>query len=157
MTKKVINTDVVKKGDNKILLMKLLRENGKTKLYLKTAPEIESVFRTEQTNESRVYKDEDNFHSYYNQLSNEDSLVSLVDNIRLNNYGTQLVDGYRKNLSLLRTVGISNGILFEIQGLIGEEMLEEWSKTLKEFILKLYKSYVRPVEITLILEKKEVC
>lgn len=157
MTKKVINTDVVKKGDNKILLMKLLRENGKTKLYLKTAPEVEAVFRTEQTTVSTVYKDEDTFHNFYKQLSNEDNLVNLVDNVRLNSYGTQLFDGYRKNLSLLRTVGISNGILFEIQGLIGEEMLEEWSRTLKEFILKLYKSYVRPVEITLILEKKEVC
>jgi len=148
---------VVKKDDNKILVMNVNRENGKTKLFIKVSPEIENVFKTEDTHESNIYKDGDTKHFYYlRKPDTEEELNNLVSDTRISDYGNQLFDGYRTNLSLLRTVGISEGVNFEITHLIGEEMLTKYAERMKIFVLKLYKQFIRKVEINVVLEKVEV-
>lgn len=142
-------------------LLRITRENGKTKLFLKILPEMEEIFKSEDVQESRVYGVDGQNHRFYEKTENEDNLRNLMRGecaIRLNDYGTRLIDGNGYfNLSIFRTVGLSEGKYFDVESLISEEMLLDYAKAVKNFCVKLYKNYIRKVEINVTFDVKEVC
>jgi hypothetical protein len=161
MAKEKLNKQVVKFDDRKLLVMKITREKGKAKLYLQTDEAIENIFRKEDIHDSENYTCDKQPLRYYDLLEGEEeeSYKSLMSNIRLNSYGSNFIIGsysMDKNISILRSVGISQGITIEINRLISEEMLTEWANILKDFVAKLYKNFVRPLEISVTIEKREV-
>jgi len=152
-----IKSQVVEIGSNTLLLMKVNRVEGKTKLSLKVSPEIEGLFKKEQKRESNIYKIDGRKLSFYEWDDNEHNYERVMSNVELNTYGREFLRSGEFNFSVLRTVGISEGVDIEIDKLISEETLTEWSKNLKDFTVKLYKNFLKPIEITVTIEKREVC
>ena len=146
----------VQVGENNLLLMNVKRENGKTKLSLKVCNEIEMLFRKEDIKESDVYKLDGGKLSFY-ALDSEQDYERLLEGVTIGSYGRPFIYDGNMNFSILRTVGIAQGVELEITHLVSEEALTEWAKKLKEFVVKLYKNYLKPVEITVTIQKKEVC
>src|SRR3990167_7153873 len=134
-----IKSQVVEIGSNTLLLMKVNRVEGKTKLSLKVSPEIEGLFKKEQKRESNIYKIDGRKLSFYEWDENEHNYERVMSNVELNTYGREFLRSGEFNFSVLRTVGISEGVDIEIDKLISEETLTEWSKNLKDFTVKLYK------------------
>ena len=152
-----IKSQVVEIGSNTLLLMKVNRVEGKTKLSLKVSPEMEGLFKKEQKRESNIYKIDGRKLSFYEWDDNEHNYERVMSNVELNTYGREFLRSGEFNFSVLRTVGISEGVDIEIDKLISEETLTEWSKNLKDFTVKLYKNFLKPIEITVTIEKREVC
>ena len=152
-----IKSQVVEIGSNTLLLMKVNRVEGKTKLSLKVSPEMEGLFKKEQKRESNIYKIDGRKLSFYEWDDNEHNYERVMSYVELNTYGREFLRSGEFNFSVLRTVGISEGVDIEIDKLISEETLTEWSKNLKDFTVKLYKNFLKPIEITVTIEKREVC
>ena len=153
-----IREATVKDTEGTILSLNVLRENDKTVLSIKTNKEIEKLFQNPSTANSEVYNHDGRKLSYYNfpTPEREEELKNFFHPFRINKYGSQLIYNGDKNFSLLRTVGLSQGIKIEVQDLISEELLTEWVQKFKEMVIKTYKNFVRPIEINVIIEKREV-
>ena len=163
MAKEKLSKEVVRKGENDLLVLKVFRENKRTKLYLKVDKKIEELFQIEGTRESSYYKNDGNPLQFYEIGEPCEAVATLLEydtknrRIKIKEYGNPLVDSYGSmNFSILRSVGSSEGISVEIHRLISEEALIEWANELKEYIVRLYKNFVRTMELTVIIEKKEV-
>lgn len=143
--------------ENKALLdLSIKREEGKVKLSIKVAEEIENLYKQTEQKESGKYQLNGAGLMFY-AWNNDNRTADIMEDIALNDYGKAFVFENSFNFSVLRTVNISEGITVEITNLVSEEALVEWCKKLKEFVVKLYKNYLKPCEITVLIQTKEVC
>lgn len=132
-----------------------IRQNGKQVVNLKTAPEIEELFKNSEKVTSRVYKNskgepltfyslEERITDFSNKYNQQ---VTTGARVRLDDYGRGLMtDGY-SNLSVLRTVGIGKGITFEVTGLVLDKDLKDWIYDVAYFLKFLYRHFIEKKEV----------
>lgn len=142
-------------NSSKILELNVKRVENKIKLYIKVAKEIEEIFKHPPIVESDNYNNNGEKIKYY-KYKEEQKLLTNNENLLLNEFGSNFIINGKFNLSIIRSVGISSGITLDIKGLISEEMLINWSKTLKDFLVKIYKQYIRVIEIEISMNVKEM-
>lgn len=124
------------------------RRNGYQLLSLRVSPKIAAIFQTAgaKIKTSEKYKNANNEPLTYHEYS--DTLAAAVGKIiarryyHMQSYGTNLIDGGTFNFSLLRTVGIEQGITVQIQDLILNEDVNKWIIELSDFLKMLGKIYI---------------
>lgn len=138
--------------DDNQLFRAWLRRNdeGKLVLYVECSEEIEEFYRTSSTGESDHWKNDDGeFHEFYKRTWDEYSDSDMARYFKNKNYtfGNSYVADGRVNVGILRTVGLSDGVEFEIPSSYSEDTMEESIKGLKEIVVEVYKEFIRPVNV----------
>ncbi|MFU1780235.1 hypothetical protein ACM16X_02515 [Haloarcula japonica] len=125
------------------------KPNGKIQLYLQTHEQVEEFFKTEETDQSNEWEDGDGYHQFYKRQYEKHGDSELADYFsdKHDKFGVSYINNGKINLALLRTVGISNGIEFEIPASYSEETLTEAVDTLRQVTEEIYKKFIRPVKI----------
>lgn len=134
--------------DGQLLRAFLRRKGGKCVVYVEVADEIEEFFSSDNTDQSSEWHSsdgEDGYHEfYYKDYSTEfDKHVQMKNDA----FGGNYVDNGHVNIGILRTVGLSDGVEFEIPAQYSEDTLLESMKELKEEVEIIYKQFIRPVNI----------
>jgi hypothetical protein len=131
--------------------------NKDIRIYLWVSSEIEDLFkyREDSIQTSDCYKGPSGGHKFYpTQPQLKEFASSMYCNIDA--YGRAL-NGGGYNFSILRTKGLKNGQRFYLHdGLYSREYLQKWAENLKILVVKLYKSYVRPIDLEVTIAKKEL-
>jgi len=136
-------------------------------LKIKISKQVAQVFRPDKnlvTQESstwlnikneplKYYSLNDNFSSsgrVFNDLrrSNDYYSISLTD------FGSSLINNSTLNFSILRTVGIENGITIKCRGYYTADELKNYCDSLAELIKKTYQTIVKPIIINCDVIKK---
>jgi len=132
-----------------------IRSKGNQILKIRVLPEIEALFKEESENISKNYKDATGNGLDYYDLSPKlskyvqqyNSRLLIGKRITLDRYGGDLIlDGYY-NYSILRTVKISEGIELNIAGLILDEEIEPYYRSLANLTKYIYQNFIEPREI----------
>jgi len=138
------------------------RVKGDQILSIKVSKEIADLFvNSNGVGTSDVYLDsagaklkfnkEDNkLEQYTEKFRNQSYSLNCV----LNRYGTNLIVDGKYNFSVLRTIGIEDGVKVKVNDLILEDDVNNWVQGLGAFIKFLYKNYIDRVEVkaTIVLE-----
>ena len=133
---------------------KRLQNNANIYLWIKVHPLIEELFKHEVIEESTIYKTPEGaplkfyaWGAYDADTATELERLARTVGAKISSYGTAFGDEYRGwNYSILRTVGISNGVEISLNGLISIDVLDKWAKNLKEFVKLLY-TQLKPATI----------
>lgn len=153
-SKKESGKTKVYKGDKKLAIIRIRRKSGELYLYIKTNNELESFFKTNRTNTSDIYHNGQPLEFYGLKHVLRDIQSQYGQNLR--EYGKELRMGMGYNFSLLRTKGISQGIELELTELLSKELIEDYIVNVKEFIKKLYRDYIKDLEVKTELEVKDL-
>jgi hypothetical protein len=135
------------------------QDNGKLLFYMETAEGIEEFFQTEETGQSNQWKNgEQSYHDYYKRQYERDGNSDMAEYFRDKNdkFGGSYVDAGKINIGLLRTVGISEGVEFEIPESYSEETLKESVETLKNVVEEIYKEFIRPMNVKTVITVEEL-
>jgi hypothetical protein len=142
-----------------ICSLEFTRNDGDQFLTIKTVPEVEKLFKAEKKEKSEKYLDfEGNgleFYSLSDKLQNyidkyqsgNDGYYSRSRHVILHKYGTDLLTEGCYNLSVLRTVGLSDGIKVKVNDLVLDDNVQAWTKELAEFLKYLYHTFIEKTEI----------
>lgn len=137
------------------------REDGKLDVTIKTCDALENLFKTDDTRESSEWHSGDDYHEFYHRDAVRDQNEELESFMasHYDNYGAEFLnqDG-DVNLSLLRTVGISDGdgVEFVVPANTSEDKMMEALSQLKEAAIEMYKRWQRPVEMEVDIRKREL-
>lgn len=127
----------------------LKRKGGRCLLYIEVSDEVEEFFSSDRVDESSQWHssdEDDEYHEfYYKDYSNEFEKHVQMKN---DSFGGDYVKNDHVNIALLRTVGLSDGVEFELPAQYSEDTLLESMKELKEEVEIIYKQFIRPVNIT---------
>lgn len=135
--------------EGQLLRAYLKRKGGRCLLYIEVADEIEEFFSSDTRDESSEWHNSDaegSYHEYY--YKNYSSEFEKHVQMKNDSFGGDYVKNDHVNIALLRTVGLSNGIEFELPAQYSEDTLLESMKELKEEVEIIYKQFIRPVSIT---------
>lgn len=123
--------------------------NGKITLFLQTHEQVEDFFKTEETDQSSEWENGDNHHRFYKRQYERQGDSELADYLsdKHDKFGASYIKNGKINLALLRTVGISEGVEFQIPASYSEETLTEAVDTLRKVTEEVYKKFIRPVKI----------
>jgi predicted DNA-binding antitoxin AbrB/MazE fold protein len=126
------------------------QKSGKLKLYIEGKEELEDFFKTEETEQANQWTSGESYHDYYLRQyeRNGDSELAEYFSDKHDKFGSDYVQNGKINVGLLRTVGLSEGVEFEIPETYSEETLKESVKSLKTVIEEVYKKFIRPVNVT---------
>lgn len=129
-------------------------------LKIKVAKELEGAFTTEEKKRSGVYKNEAGKGLQFYAMT--PSLSGFITTYRrnvscpsiegLDNYGVYMVNesGYY-NFSIIRTVGISEGITVRIDKIILNRDVETWISEFAKFLKFTYENLVGEKEISAVI------
>jgi hypothetical protein len=125
-------------------------KSGKLKLYIEGAEELEDFFQTEETEQSSQWKSGDSYHDYYLRQYERggDSDLAEYFSDKHDKFGSEYVRNGKINVGLLRTVGLSEGVVFEIPETYSEETLKQSVESLKTVIEEIYEEFIRPMNVT---------
>jgi len=129
------------------------RGKGEQILSIKISEEIANLFVTPLTPKSDVYKNKEGENlKYYQEKPILRECQTLFrqkegEDITLERYGTNLMLSGNFNFSILRTVGIVQGIEVRVGELILEDQVVDWMKNLSLFVKFLQKNYIAQIEI----------
>lgn len=137
------------KNKNYEFEVKAKNENGNLILFLKIDKEIEELLKSDER-ESMSWKDENDNNLKFYKFDNNNELHNFLNNkkfyygnyevwVDFDNYGNGLISNLGNNrisinASILRTVGLSQGIKFKVTSLINCEQLQLYLNTLTETI-----------------------
>lgn len=126
------------------------QKSGKLRLYIEGTEELENFFKTEGTEQSNQWKSGDSYHDYYlRQYERDgDSVLAEYFSDKHDKFGGDYVYSGKINVGLLRTVGLSEGVEFEIPETYSEETLKESVESLKSVIKEVYEEFIRPMNVT---------
>ena len=140
----------------KTLLEAEFERNGEVKLILKTSPEIEEFWKRvgSQVRQSDRWIG----HKFYTNTPNnnsENSELGLFLDPYYDSYGGKMINSGKFNIALLRTVGIKDGKTFNLgdNDIYSDVMLRNAIENLKVFTTNLYKKFIKPIKIKLIVEE----
>lgn len=145
----------------KICELEFYRKDGEQFMKIKVDPEIEDIFKTEETETSEKYQDNNGegleYYSLKPKLQRLEEKFSskLGREVELTKYGTSLyLNGSEPNLSIMRTVGLTGGVQVRVDDLIMEEDVERWTSDLSNFLKYLYQEFIdeSPIKVTVTLE-----
>lgn len=126
----------------------LTREDGKQILTIKVSAEIEKLFKTDETQTSERYVDSDGDGlEYYTEKASLARFMEKYNRVSSNRvelarYGTELFLDGKPNLSVLRTVGISEGIEVEVTDFVVDTEIQAWCQTLADFLKFMYNGFI---------------
>ncbi len=134
------------------------REDGKQVLKIDISRNLAKLFETDEVSESGKYKNPDGDALEYYDLSPEISRYVEQYNerfgqaqgqvIALDTYGYNLVlQNGHINLSVLRTVGIKDGIEVVTDDMILDSDLHQWTLAIADFLKFLYSNLVEKVTV----------
>ena len=153
-----VHTETAEKQDKEIATIKVDRVNNSLVLKLKILPEIEGFFKSDEIRESQNWGNGQMLKFYRKQTLYSDStekgrfLGEYYDD-----FGSQFINGNKVNIAILRTVGSSDGFIeLNLDNKYSEESLVSGVKELKNFILLLYKKFVKPIKIECSLQVVEI-
>ncbi len=135
------------------------QDNGKILFYMETTEDIEEFFQTENTGQSSQWKNgDDSFHNFYKRQYERNGPSEMAEYFTGKNdkFGGSYVEQGQINIGLLRTVGISDGVEFEIPANYSEETLKESVETLKNVVEEIYKKFIRPVNVKTVITVEEL-
>lgn len=133
-------------NDGELMRAYMRRRGGKLVLYLQVAEEIEEFFSSDTTEQSEQWHGGDGYHEfYYKDYSDEFRRHTEMKNDK---FGGKYIKDNHVNIALLRTIGLSSGVEFEVPGKYSEDSLLDSMKELKEEVEIIYKQFIRPVKIT---------
>lgn len=153
--KPILNISIKNMAEKKqICEISFKRKEGDQYLFIKLDPKIVALFKTKSIRKSENYLDEsgNGLKFYEPKPSHQQWVVDFQNQNRigisnLDNYGTELVSEGQMNFSLLRTVGIEDGVSLRITSLITDVRFNNWVETLGSFIKFIYKNYIVDSEI----------
>ena len=147
---------------NKEILKAEVERNGNgTYINIKTAQEIEELFKLgTKRNSSRCQNTDGALLRYYARHETTENLIRTTQqkfNIDIGNYGEDIEsENGLMNFSILRTVGIKDGIKYRLpEKLYSTEYLEEWVKRMRDYGKYLYVNYCSKVKISTVLTIEE--
>lgn len=132
-------------NEGQLMRAYLGRREGKCVLYLQVAEEVEKFFSSGTIDESEEWHGGDGYHEFYYKDYSEEFEKHLE--MKNDKFGGNYIKDKQVNIALLRTVGLSDGVEFELPGDYSEESLLDSMKELKEEVEIMYKQYIRPVQI----------
>ena len=126
------------------------QKSGRLVLYIEGTNELENFFKTEETEQSNNWTSGDSYHDYYLRQYERGGDSSLADYFsdKHDKFGNSYVNSGKINVGLLRTVGLSEGVEFEIPETYSEETLKESVESLKKVIKEIYEKFIRPMNVT---------
>lgn len=153
MPRKIRERVKIKKGDKVLLDSRIIRKIDHIRWILFVHPDIEEIFKGEKVDVSSTWTDPNGEPYEFYTEPHYDTNTELGGYIHnqgcYSNYGNYFFkeDG-TPNLAVLRTVGISSHpLVFKLRRPYAEETLIEGQRVLKQFIVKLYHDFIRPVTI----------
>jgi len=158
-TQGMIATASVEKGARTLLDFTISRDD-RIEVTFRVASEIEHFFMltSERSKNTSKWVDQGGNHpDYYLWKGNgSDALADAFMAAHLNAYGGKLFDGERVNVSILRTVGASDGITLVFDDMMSKETLEEIARQMQDFVRKLYKQFIRRVVVRTSITTEEL-
>lgn len=133
--------------------IKFSRAEGNQFLFLEVVPAIEKLFKNDRTETSEVYKNKnDKGLKFYKLSSKLEEYTNKYNqsgaSVNLTRYGTDLfIDQYVFNLSVLRTVGIKNGVEVKVNDLIVDNDIQRWIQELAKYVKFMYSNFVEKSEV----------
>jgi hypothetical protein len=147
-----------KKKIKSICQMVFKREHGNQLLVIKVSKEVEALFKNKLIETSENYKDSKGNGLKFYKLS--DKLSEFTDLFNRQNgnytrttatiqkYGTSLyLETGELNVSILRSVGISQGLTVAVKGLIVDTDVQRWLQDFAKYVKFLYVSFVDKSEV----------
>ena len=137
---------MIAKKENKIIKAKLVRgSDGQVRLYIKTDKKIDEFFKNDTIETSSYWKvrtkEGDEPARYY-------SLNRSIRVAGIDSYGGSRLE--TRNISYLRTVGISHGVYFSMsQQVACKSDCVELLNNLASATKTLYQEYIKPITITM--------
>jgi hypothetical protein len=135
--------------------------NKGIKIQLWISAEIENLFKTTGTIDSRVYRNKKEYHKLYQtKVELQEFARRLQRPVTIDQAHSSIGRGGELNFSILRTKGLSEGLgkkFYLEDGLFSREFLEQWANALKTLVVKLYKNYCQPIDLEVEVRKREVC
>jgi len=149
----------LEKGDNVLLELAITR-NENIEITFRLSTEIEQFFQRTSIKSKNTTKWKDvngNYPDFYEwKSSGSDAVADGFMESYLNTYGGPLFDGERANVSILRTVNSSHGITLSFGEMMSKETIEEFARQVRDFVLKLYKQFIRKVTVKTTITVEEV-
>lgn len=139
---------------NKTICEIRLERSEKTKLYIRVAKEVEEIIKNAcqaEPKESRAWGTK-----FYEHKSEASTLKSKFTDGKYNSYGDNLMYGNVANISVLRTVGVSNGVTIELKQLYPDAMLTSYAEQVRGFVKDLYTQFLRKVVVKASLSLEEI-
>lgn len=140
-----------------ICTLSFVREEGHQHLKIKIDEALEKAFSSKEKRTSKIYLDKAGKGlAYYGEVP---GLRDFVENFRksasldtpisgLDNYGTNMFnDSGLFNFSVVRTVGISQGITLKLDKIILDKDVERWIGQFARFLKFIYGNLVGKKEI----------
>lgn len=136
------------------------RSRGRQYLYIKVIPEIEELFKHERTTTSDSYRMENGEGAiFYNMSDNisriEDTLQNRGENLVISRYGYNITRRETPNYSVLRTVGIKDGVTVSLDATLTSDVeFKQWVEGLGKFIKILYLEVLgsRSIKMKVVIE-----
>lgn len=140
------------KTDNNLIEVKILRDNGDIKLYIKACAEFENYLKNTRklTTKEKFCNTEDTYKFYDVRID------GLSENAEYDSAMRDLILYNRLNFAVLRIKGISEGIEIKLNKLIS---INDLNLLLRRFILdfkNFYKDYIKGFEISCIIQNKDI-
>ena len=140
------------KIDNELIEIKVIRDNGEMKIYVKTCVEFEDYLK-----KTRGLVTKSNFCNTEEEMTFYDGRTDgLSENVENDSAIRDLINYNRLNFAVLRVKDISRGQYFKITKLIA---LDDLNVILRRFLLDFknyYKDYIKGFEISATLTYKDV-
>ncbi len=143
-----------KKERKRIADINFTRNAGAQVLSIKVTPELEALFKSDEISTSDTYKNVAGTKLKYYKLT--PSLETYTDTFTrneygtrttLNHYGTELFMSGTFNGSILRTVGLSEGVDFVVTNLILDTEVHRWTEFLAKYLKFLHQNFIEKTEI----------
>lgn len=137
--------------------------NGELQLYVKSS-EIARFFKTHRvanetnTNDSlgnqyyRIDQNDNNLRAIFNYCGRNNILLTNVASRRPPN----LFHNSVKDFSVLRMVGIENGVTITLDTPYSTGEIQDWISSIREFIRFIYTVYMKRVEFTLEINERQL-
>jgi len=149
-------TEIVDRHKRTLLTLKVKRTPNGLSLFLKSAP-LENVFKAiaegrEDYNQDSRWPE---VSGYRLESGHELTRHLHGSNLIFNKWGDRLDAGGYYNLSVLRAVGLSQGVRFELPGPYSSSFIKERINQLKSWAKNLYRDFLSPIDLQLTITTKE--
>lgn len=127
------------------LIIKVTRNSGGLKVYVKASKKIAGFFATgaDTQSDSSRWLLADGKPSRYNS---DPTLDSKLRNFSWS-YGNGAVAERIDNVAVLRAVGIEHGVTFTSTARVTKAQLTDWAKNVAEVVKYIQTEYIKPIKI----------
>jgi len=151
---------VIEKGGRELMDLEIVRDE-KIFISFRLAPEIEQFFKNVSAGEKSTTKwllADGTPPKYYDWKTGDgiDAIADAFFGSVFNTYGERLFDGERANIAFLRTVHSSKGVVFGFDEMMSKETLEQFAIQVRDFVIRLYKQFIRKVVVKASVQIEEL-